>query len=170
MSTVSVSRKVNVPAEKVWKILSDFGGVHKFHPLVERSPLKSDNNSGLGSTRVCHFYDKTSITEKVVKWNEGRGYTVEISDMSMPLKKAQARLQVEPADGDTCLATMEMTYVVKFGVLGVLMDKMMISGKMRQMFASILEGLERNATTGDLIGENGISLGKTGAAQLQPAG
>ena len=74
--TVSESRSMNVAAEDVWEIIADYPNVHRFHPLVSHADMLSDTQRGVGATRVCNMYDKTSVAEEIVDWQEGKGYTV----------------------------------------------------------------------------------------------
>ena len=169
MGKVSASREMNVPAEKVWQVLADFGGIYKYHPGVETSPLLSENNEGLGARRICHFYDKSSVVEEVVDWSEGRKLTVELSEGSLPFKSARATFTIEPTGGEVSRVTLSMDFVVKYGPIGWVMEKAMINAKMRGIFTTVLESLERHAATGELIGRDGIGLGDKNAARLQAA-
>jgi hypothetical protein len=45
----TVDRIIALSPEDTWKILDDFDGIYRFHPLVERSPLKSEQKSGVGA-------------------------------------------------------------------------------------------------------------------------
>ncbi len=156
MTTVATTKEIAAPASSIWSVLADFGGVHRYHPRVAKSPLLSDENSGVGAKRRCEFYDDTSIVEEVTSWDEGRGFTVELSEISMPLKNVTARIGVEERGADRAAVTIEMTYTPKFGPVGWLMDRMMIRRMMPKMFASVLRGLEDHVRTGQEIGEDGI--------------
>ena len=169
MNTISKTRSMNVASQKVWNVLKDFGGVYKFHPVVETSPLLSQRKEGVGAKRVCHFYDKSSITEEVIDWKDGKEFTVELSEGSLPIKHAEATMRVEPVGNESSRVTIEMKYVVKFGPVGWLMNKLIITGKMQALFNSVLESLEHHAKTGESIGRNGISREIEGSAQLQAA-
>lgn len=158
MSNLAVTIEVNAPAERVWEVVSDFGGVHKFHPLVETSPLLTKNDRGLGAKRRCEFYDKTSIVEEVTKWDEGKSYSVVISEASMPLKRANATMRISPIDGDSSEVILAMDYEVKYGPVGKLMDMFMMRRMMGKMFGKVLKGLAHHAATGELIGKNGVPV------------
>ncbi len=169
MNTISKTRNMNVASQKVWNALKDFGGVYKYHPSVETSPLLSQNNEGVGAKRICHFYDKSSIVEEVIDWKDEEGFTVELSEGSLPFKHAEATMRIEPTGSETSRVTLEMNYVVKFGPIGWLMNKFIITGKMQAMFDKVLGSLEQHAKTGEMIGENGISLGTDGSARPKVA-
>ena len=158
MATVSKTLRLAVPAEKAWAIISDYGAIHKYHPGVERSPILNGIERGVGAIRRCEFYDGSSVVEKVISWQDGRSLTVELSGMSMPLKQAQAQLQVRQAGKGTSDVTITMDFTPKFGPLGWLMGQVMMKPMMRGMFTKVLQALETHASTGRLIGPEGVVL------------
>ncbi len=50
---VYVSRQISLPAEDLWRHLSDFSGVVRFHPFVETADQLSASNEGVGARRKC---------------------------------------------------------------------------------------------------------------------
>ena len=64
---ISVSRRVNLSAEKVWPHLADFSGIARFHPLVETADQPSEQNEGVGASRRCNFYDGKNVVERVIE-------------------------------------------------------------------------------------------------------
>lgn len=94
------------------------GGIHKFNPLVETSPLLSQEKTGLDSTRKCNFYDGTSVTEKLVAFEEGKSLKMERPDMSMPIKSGFATMTITKIDDTTSQVELKMDYVMKYGPLG----------------------------------------------------
>jgi hypothetical protein len=64
---VYVSRQISLPAEDLWRHLSDFSGVVRFHPFVETADQLSASNEGVGARRKCNFYDGKSVVERVIE-------------------------------------------------------------------------------------------------------
>jgi len=60
----------------VWTILSDFGGLSKWSPLVSKSASISPINHGLNCERTYDMHMLGSLTEKAIEWEEGTSYTV----------------------------------------------------------------------------------------------
>lgn len=154
MTVVSKTMTVNLPADKVWTILSDFGGLHKFHPKVKNSPLLTEDGPGLNCTRRCEFYDGSSVVERVTHWDEGKGFTMEMSDFSMPILTATARMEVTPVSQSKSDVTILMDFVPKFGPIGVIMANVMMRPFMKSVFAQVIKGLEWHGQTGQLVGED----------------
>ncbi len=155
MSSITITRTVEAPLNQVWSILADFGGVYRFHPYVESSPLIAGQASGLGATRQCNFYDGNQVVEKVVGFEAERSMKIDIIEGSMPLACAQAVLEVEALDASRTRVTATMNYEPKYGPLGWLMDRMMMRRMFKRLFGDVLAGLETHANTGALIGEGG---------------
>ncbi len=148
---VESTLKVNATAEKVWKILDDFGGVEKFSVGVERSPIVGVKNSGLGAKRHCVFYDKTSVHEGIIEYEAQKSFKVVLSEHSMPMKTMYAGFRVEKLTETSCEVSMYMQYVVKFGPLGALMG-MMMRPVLKGVQKKLLSGLAYHAFSGKIIG------------------
>lgn len=155
MSTITRTLAVNASHAHTWNIIKDFGGVHRWHPSVETSPLLSSNNEGLGAKRVCNFYDGTHVAEEVVEYRDGEFLSIELSDFSMPLKRAHANIHVRKLGAQKTEVEFSMDYDVKYGPMGWVMDKAMIQPMMGKLFAQVLKGLGHHVETGDLIGKGG---------------
>ena len=164
MSNLSKSIVIDASPEQVWAVLKDFGGVHRWHPKVERSPLTGARNEGLGAGRVCHFYDGTSVREQVVEYAEGERMRVELSEFSMPLHRAEATLALRALGQGRSEVTFSMDYDVKFGPLGWVMNSLMMQPMLGKLFEQILEGLRHHVTTGELVGRDGERQGVAAAA------
>ncbi len=152
MHHVHVDRVIDRPADAVWAILDDFGSVSRYHPLVETSPITNGIGSGLGAERVCHFDNGDSIREKITAYEPDRGYEVEIVDPGkFPLKRAVARLSVEPLDETRSRVGFDMSFKPKFGPLGWLMGKAVMVGQFSKILGRVLEGLETHLQTGEVV-------------------
>ena len=65
--------KVNVPAEKVWKVLDDYNNIEKFAMTIKSSASANEISSGLGAKRTCTFNDGSSLVEEIIEYQEGQG-------------------------------------------------------------------------------------------------
>lgn len=152
MHKVIVERELKVPAAKVWEILDDFGAVHRYHPLVESSPIQNGIASGPGAERVCHFDNGDSIKERVTGYEEGSEYTVEIIDPGkFPLKSAVARLTLDPLANNRSRVGFEMSFQPRYGPVGWLMGATVMQSQFRKVLGDVLAGLETHALTGDVV-------------------
>jgi len=151
---VRVSLIVNVSADKVWNVLKNFGGVEKYHTGVETSPLLGEKEFGLGAKRQCNFYDKTSVVEEVIEYEEGKRMKVELSEFSLPLKSAMAELRVERTGESSCAVSASMDFVVKYGPVGWVMGYFMMRPMMKRILKTLLTGMVYYTATGNIIGKS----------------
>ncbi len=146
MGTITVTKTLNVDAARAWAALADFGNIAHFHPGLSGSHLLDGSaNEGVGAERRCDLKDKNYLVERVKSWEEGKSYTVDIIDSSMPLRSATATLSVKPIDAQHSEAAMTVDMTMKFGLLGALMEVLMVRPQMKRTMVGILDGLERFA-------------------------
>ena len=131
MHKVNVTTEMNSDDETIWKFLDDFGSVYKYNPGVESSEILGSKKTGLGARRQCNFYDGTSLKEKITHYDEGRSYTFDLYDFSMPLKTASSHFEVTPISANKSSLSITLKFAPKFGPIGWLMGKLL----MRPMFA-----------------------------------
>lgn len=155
MSNITRSVIVQASTQQVWAILGDFGGVHRWHPKVETSPITNDISEGLGAERICNFYDGTSVKEEIVEYREGEMLKVVLSEFSMPLNHGEATISLRKLSDEETEVSFSMDYEVKYGPLGWVMNSLMMTPMMGKMFEQVLGALDHHVVTGELIGRDG---------------
>ncbi|MCF6191303.1 MAG: SRPBCC family protein [Cocleimonas sp.] len=69
---------INAPVDKVWALVSDFSGLHKWHPAIQSTEMKGDD------VRILTLAPDKKITEKLVKLDkEKMKLKYKITDMSV---------------------------------------------------------------------------------------
>lgn len=149
---VETTVRVNAPAAKVWETLRDFSSVERFSSKVESSPIVGEVAAGLGTKRLCTFYDKSTVLEEIVGYEEGESLDIELSEFSMPLESMRAQMKVTPVDGATSDASFSMDFVVKYGPIGWLMGAIMMKPMMIGITKNVLRGLAFHVVTGNKVG------------------
>ena len=144
--------RVNVPTTKIWEVLRDFSSIERFAPTIKTSPIVNDKSSGLGAKRLNTFYNGSSLIEEIVDYQEGKGFKVELTEYSLPLKSLNAEMKVEEIDANASNIYMSMDYVVKGGPAGWLMGFVMMRPMMKGIIKKTLTGLAYNSATGKLVG------------------
>ena len=145
--------KVNLPAKAIWQVIDDFASVEKFATTITSSPIINNIESGLGAKRRCTFKDGSSLVEEIVEYQEGQGYTMVLSDYSLPLKSMKATMCVKAIDANRSEIFMSADFVVKGGPLGWLMGAFLMRPMMKGVFKKLMTGLAYYVETGELIGE-----------------
>ena len=147
MSQVTVTHLVHAPAAQVWEALADFGGIHRFHPGVLRSPIINDTPTGLGAVRTCHFYGGGEATERISALTEGRSMVVDVLSGPMPFEDVQATFSVDSVRPNKTNVSIEMDFSAD--------GTPNLDGLRAQLGAglgAILKGLATHLETGALIG------------------
>ena len=156
MHTVTTTRLINAPKDKVWAALDDLGNVSNYHPLVETSSITNGVSSGKGAERICNFYDGTSIAERVVDYVPNHSYKLAITDTgSFPLKAAVGQFKVRARDELSTWVSAEIQFEPKFGPLGWVMAQLLMKPQFKRIFNNLLKGLEDHLTTGQIVGKGG---------------
>lgn len=141
MSTVTVTQDIPVAPDRVWQALADFGNIQRFHPGLKSSRLTGDKASGVGAVRRCDLKAGGHIVERVTDWTDGKGYTIEVTETSLPLKRATTSLSVAPAGGNGARVSISMDYTPKYGPVGAILDAFMMRGAVQAQLKGIIDGL-----------------------------
>ncbi len=100
MGSVQVTEHLAYPAEAVWALIGDFGGLHRWHPHVRRLDLSWE-----GRIRTLHYADGGRAVERLEARNASAyRYLYALVDGSLPLQACRSRLEVRP-DGEHCLVS-----------------------------------------------------------------
>ena len=156
MPTVRATRTINAPSSKIWTVLSDFSNIQTFHPNVLDVDQLSKVDRGLGAERRCNFYGGGSAVEKIISWDDERQFfTCTVTELAAPILNVTAGMRVNIIDSDHCDVQIEMTYVPKWGIVGKILNLLVLRMAMRSTFSKVLAGLKHHVETGELIGKNG---------------
>lgn len=145
MGQVHLKQKMQHPATSVWLWLKDYGNIHRIHPAIGKSHVESKTSCGVGAVRHCEmkmggFY----LKERVTDWKENQSYTVDIFETSMPMmKRSVATFGVRPAGNNASEVYMDIEYTTKYGILGKVMDVVMMNAMMKMMMKMLFRKLDK---------------------------
>lgn len=143
MHSVSASRVIDAPSERVWQVLDDFGNVAAYNPAVDASRVVTDAETGEGACRECVLSESGRIEETIVDYRPGEGYTVEFTDLgSLPMAANTVEFDLLPVDADRTEVTVSSRFTPKYGPLGWLVAKLVMERRLRETFDDTLAGLD----------------------------
>lgn len=117
---------VNASVDKIWAILANPELLDKYDPTVKKSTLLPGERNGLGAKRKVLMLDgKNWFDENITAFEPNKALTYQLTDCSFPIKGLKHSYSFESAGSQTKVKQV-MEYTVKFGVLGKLMDILMI--------------------------------------------
>lgn len=107
MTKVSVSKTINVSAEKAWNKLSTFRGIEEYSPIAK----SETQGTGAGATRTCFMPDGAAIHEVLNKVDEtAMEFQYEITEGPFPISSYISDVKVTPKSENSC----EITWVCEF--------------------------------------------------------
>lgn len=142
MTTLRHEVRIDAPVEAVWKAVADLLAVQHYNPMVASVRYVSEQREGVGATRRCDLKPKGWVEERVWDWVPGRAIGLEVAASEWPLVFMKWRTELAN-DGTTTLVRQEMSYKMKFGLLGSVMDVLMMRRKLDHGIREIFENLKR---------------------------
>ena len=143
VTTLSSEIEIRAPKLKVWEVLSDVGGIEKFHPLVKKSKTLTIKKDGLGAKRYCELLPMGVMEEQVVEWQEGQSFVMKVvgGKMLPPHKFMEGIIELEEKQEHT-LVRFSFRYELKYGLFGRLMDALLIKSQFRKAPPQYVQGLK----------------------------
>lgn len=142
MTTLHHEIKINAPLEKVWQILANLEAVQYYNPMVKSARYISANKEGVGAARHCDFKDGKFVKERVTEWEPKKAMTIEMYEHQWPIKFMRWRTELH-AEGNGTMATQDLEYEMKFGILGKLMNALIMRKKMDQGAGGVFQEFKR---------------------------
>lgn len=111
MSEVRVVRRMDCPADVVWALIGDFGGLQRWHPRVQQLDLSWE-----GRIRSLQFDDGGHAVERLDARNDpARRYAYIVVDSSLPVQHCHGVLRVNEIDGG---AACDVVWSARFEAVG----------------------------------------------------
>lgn len=143
ITRLEASVLIKVPQADVWRVVKDFGNIKVFHPLIKES-YRINHTPEVGAKRICKLKPMGEMEEEVIEWNEGVGFTARVIDGKMlpPYELMMGKLFLE-AKADGTLVTFTFSYKLKFGVLGNIMNLLLVKPQFKAAPIKYVEGLRQ---------------------------
>lgn len=93
-----VEKEVAVSAQKAWEISALPGGLKRWHPFMEK--LAAESWNGVGATDHLAYYSGFEFDREAVKWIEGTGYDLKVTENGR--RENTAIRRITPIDGQRC--------------------------------------------------------------------
>ncbi|MFK5974562.1 MAG: SRPBCC family protein [Flavobacteriaceae bacterium] len=150
MTTITKQITINASQQKIWKIVSDLGGVYKFNPGVRKSYYTTDKTNGVGAARICELQPVGRILETVKNWKEGESFLLQISpiEKAVPLKNFSGLFELNELNNNSIQVSVTINYDMKLGTIGILLNNLIMKSKMGNEIEDLLKGLKVHSETG----------------------
>jgi ribosome-associated toxin RatA of RatAB toxin-antitoxin module len=136
---------IDAPIHKIWNSLVNIEELEKYDPTVKKSTALSPQKSGLGAARKVEMNDgKNWFEEKVTRCINYEALAYELTACSFPIHALSHTYSFERTGGSVKVRQV-MTYQVKFGWLGRVMDRLMIRKQSDAGIKKFMSGLKAYA-------------------------
>jgi hypothetical protein len=99
MTTVNVTKTINVPASKVWEKLATFRGIEEYSPIAR----SETSGVGVGATRMCYMPDDAAISEELVALDhDNMEFAYKIITGPFPIDGYLSSVKVKSIDSNNC--------------------------------------------------------------------
>ena len=142
MKTITVTRVIPAPIEKVFDVLADHGNYKSFPGVTDSRLLKEGrpDRNGLGAVRRIET-PGVWFEEEIVAYERPRRFDYRITASKLPLEHQGGSLRFESIGGGT-LVTWTSTLRVKVPVVGGLLTRL-VAPRLGKAFGSMLKETER---------------------------
>jgi hypothetical protein len=137
---VSCTLYMDMSRVKAWDILRDLSKAHYYVPGLVNTEITTEKTTGVGASRMVYQSETKGIDETVEEWNEGHGFLIRLhkgdKGAPAPFSKGHFRYAIED-QGDGTQLTCSLIYTMRWGVLGVVLDKLLLNFIMRRIIADV---------------------------------
>ncbi len=149
LKSVSCSITIQKPQKEVWEVWSKFVNVSDYIASIPVSYGIGDIETGVGTRRRCEISEKMIVEERITRWHEGTGYSMEVyHSTGTPIDKLTVDFELKQ-HGDGTVAEITINYQMK-GILDYLPMKPLF----RKQAKEHLIGLKYHLETDEKVTEN----------------
>jgi ribosome-associated toxin RatA of RatAB toxin-antitoxin module len=147
MTTLNNEITINAPVDKIWEALSNIENLDKYDPTVKKVNVLSESTHGLGAKRRVEMNDgKNWFEETCTVWQPNQALKYELSDCSFPMSNLNHSYSFEKI-GQQTKVKQRMEYQVKYGLLGKILDTIMIKKSSDSGIKKFFQGLKAYSET-----------------------
>ena len=135
MTTVKITKTINVPAKIVWQKVKDFDDIDKLSSIVNTCSVEG---SGVGAKRVCGL-DQGEIIETLTNLDEENlslSYSIDNDDVPLPVSNYLGTCSIKALSDRKC----EVSWSASFTPKGV--EEAEVIPMLEGIFSELIDGLE----------------------------
>jgi ribosome-associated toxin RatA of RatAB toxin-antitoxin module len=124
----------------VWAAIADLEAVQAYNPTVSRVSLLPGPSDGVGARRSCAT-KQGEVVERVIGWDEPTAIEMQLVSSPWPVMNMRWRTEIMPRQFGTDV-TQELSYAPSLGVLGTLLNALVMRRVMNKTIASVFDALK----------------------------
>ena len=135
---------INGRVDDIWNTLNTVDILDQYDPTVEKSVATSKTNTGLGASRKVEMKDgKNWFEERCTLSEPNKALQFELTNCSFPISSLNHTYSFEET-GNHVKVKQVMKYQMKFGLLGKIMDALIVKKQSDKSIKLFLEGLKKH--------------------------
>lgn len=142
---------VDLPREQVWARLRDLSVAHHYVPGLTDTRITTEQREGVGTSRKVYQKGMAPLDETVVEWTEGYGFVLRLHQgdkAPLIFEEAHFSYVLEEVGPNATRFKPSLTYTVKWGAFGRLLDKLFMNGTSRGMLEKLARSFKQYYETG----------------------
>ena len=143
MTVLESSIRIDATPEKVWSVLASLDALAKYDPGVAKSEIVSPAKEGPGAARRCDLTPGGWFKERVADWRPNEAISFELYECTLPVRRLQHAYTLV-REGTATVVRQRMEYQLKFGLLGKLLDAVMVRRRWSAGIRAFFAGLKRH--------------------------
>jgi ligand-binding SRPBCC domain-containing protein len=143
MTVLENSIRIDAPKERVWAALAELDALERYDPGVRRSEIISSERGGVGAERRCDLVPGGWFKERVREWRPPLALAFELYDCTLPVRRLRHSYTLTE-EGSATVVRQSMEYELKLGLVGKLMDRLVVRRKWDAGIKSFFAGLKRH--------------------------
>lgn len=143
MTVLVNSTRITARPQDVWAVLASLDALADYDPGVKASAVISAQDHGLGASRRCTLSPAGWLEETVIAWEPGTAVAFELTRCSLPVNALRHDYTLM-ADGETTVVEQRMTYELKYGAFGRILDSLIMRRKWDSSIKVFLAGLTQH--------------------------
>lgn len=141
MRALTQAIKINASQQRVWETLADFGTVSDWAPYMKSSHLIGETRSAEGMRRGMLHSWGFRFEETITRWDHGEGFSFTVDRAPFPMKEVRESWRIGRQDGFSIVTT-SVTYEMKLGLIGRLLDWLLVRFVVQREMRAGLNGLK----------------------------
>ncbi len=125
-SSIETTVSINAPVNEVFQSLLRIDEVDQWVDEVIESKYVSGLKETTGATRQCHLKDGNVVKEQITGIEKNKLISMEMVEHKLPVKYFKWDIITEEVDTDQTSITQQTAYLMKLGLIGKLMDLLMV--------------------------------------------
>ncbi len=118
--------RLHAAPEQVFSILGDLEGITSFFPMIHHADVRHAGScAGEGSVRVCSIRGMGKVNERIVWWDEPKGYAYAANGTLVPLRDHLGVIVISDLGNGESAVEWRQYFNTRLGPLGWLFPLMM---------------------------------------------